>query len=402
MLGRLSSHRPQSWGERANSPALLVVGFIAMGVIGVVISLSLIPFLRHRQAETADTLPTEQSISSVTALGYLAPQGKIVRLSAPVSNQRVTELRAKEGDRVEVGQIIAVMDQLQERQAAVNNTSAKVRVAQAQLMSVQAGEETGDIEAQRHIITRLKAQLTSDVEGQQAVLTRQRAELIHAESELQRYQELTKAGATSVAEISNKQYQVDVAQTGLREAEAQLSEIITTGQQQIEEAEARLTSLVDVQPTDVSVARAELDEARSQLQQAEVAMDAVYVRSPIAGQILRLNTQAGEVVGTQGIAEIGKTHQMNVVAEVYVSDRQYVHVGQTATVVSDYGGFSGTLTGVVESIDLQISEPALTPANLAGNTDVRVVSVTIRLNPDDSERVSMLNNLEVRAAIQID
>jgi HlyD family secretion protein len=50
---------------------------------------------------------------------------------------------------------------------------------------------------------------------------------------------------------------------------------------------------------------------------------------------------------------------MYVVSEVYESDIQYVKIGQKVTIVSEYGGFSGEIKGVVDHIGLQIDQPEI-------------------------------------------
>ncbi|HEY9859648.1 MAG TPA: HlyD family efflux transporter periplasmic adaptor subunit [Candidatus Obscuribacterales bacterium] len=397
MLGRLTVKQIQLLGNRTSMTVLAVASMVTVGAIASFTSYWI--FQQH-QSEIVNVPTVESSIHSVTALGYIAPQGEIVRLATLTPNQRLTELHAKEGDSVEVGQVIGVMD-LREQSASVGSAKARVNVARARLSQVQAGEKAGTIAAQQRKIASLEAQIAGDVAMQQAVIARQKIELANAEAEYRRYETLAQTGAISKADAANKQSEVEIASARLQEEKARLQEIVNTGREQVAEAKASLASLTTVQPTDLSVAQAELDEALSQLHQAEVALDSLYVRSPISGQILRLNAKVGELVGSNGIAEIGKTQQMYVIAEVYASDREYITVGQPATIVSDYGGFTGKLAGVVEFIDLQVANPAVVGHDPGADSDVRVVKVKIRLNPKDSERVKTLNNLEVRASIQI-
>ncbi|MEY3305552.1 MAG: hypothetical protein RLZZ139_3925, partial [Cyanobacteriota bacterium] len=49
--------------------------------------------------------------NTVTALGRLEPQGEVIKLSANSTNSnRLEKLLVKEGDRVQVGQVIAILD----------------------------------------------------------------------------------------------------------------------------------------------------------------------------------------------------------------------------------------------------------------------------------------------------
>jgi HlyD family secretion protein len=116
---------------------------------------------------------------------------------------------------------------------------------------------------------------------------------------------------------------------------------------------------------------------------------------------LNLHAKAGETIGSLGIAEIGQTQQMYAVAEVYETDIRYIQLGQKATLSSEFGGFFGELTGTVDQIGLQIGRPGTVNRDPSAVSDVRVVQVKIRLNPEDSKKVKHLNQLQIRASIQI-
>ncbi|WP_427158604.1 ABC exporter membrane fusion protein [Aliinostoc sp. HNIBRCY26] len=343
----------------------------------------------------------QQSIVRVTALGRLEPQGDIIHLSATSSNQRLAKLLVKEGEQVSVDQIIAVMDNVNQYQASVENARAKVNVARSRLAQVQAGEKSGQIEAQRKKVAETQSQLVEGVKVQQSVIARQELELRKAKDNYQRYKDLLDKGAVSVSETETRRLQVEIEQQKLQEAKANLSEQVSTGKERVKAAEATLDSLNNVKPTDILVAKAELNESLSQLEKAKVDLESLYVKAPVAGQILNINTRVGEVVGSKGIVDIGQTQQMYVIAEVYESDIHYVKIGQEATIVSEYGGFTGEIKGEVDQIGLQIEQPGIINDDPTAKADVRIVKVKIRLRPDDSERVRTLNKLQVRASIQI-
>jgi HlyD family secretion protein len=86
------------------------------------------------------------------------------------------------------------------------------------------------------------------------------------------------------------------------------------------------------------------------------SLDDFYVRSPVAGQILKINTRVGEQVNTsQGIVELGRTQQMYAIAEIYETDVGKIRVGQRASIISEHGGFAGAVHGTVDHIGLQIN-----------------------------------------------
>ncbi|WP_414567619.1 HlyD family efflux transporter periplasmic adaptor subunit [Nostoc sp. CCY 9925] len=376
---------------------------LSIGVAGIstIFALNSHRYFSTNQNNLQEISSNQQTISHVTALGRLEPEGDIIHLSAPASNQRLAELRVKEGDRIQVGQIIAIMDNLNQHQAAVENARAKVIVARSRLAQVQAGEEFGQIEAQRKKVAEMEAQLVEGVKVQTTIIARQQVELRKAENDYRRYKVLSQEGAVSAADTETRRLQVEIEKKKLQEAKANLSEQVSTRSERVKESQATLESVKHVKPTDILVAKAELNESLSQLRKAKVDMESTYVQAPVAGQILSVNAKAGEVVGSGGIVDIGQTQQMYVMAEVYESDIQYIKVNQPAIIVSEYGGFTGEVKGIVDRIGLQIDKPGIVNDDPSAKADVRIVKVKIRLHPNDSERVRTLNKLQVRASIQI-
>jgi HlyD family secretion protein len=191
----------------------------------------------------------------------------------------------------------------------------------------------------------------------------------------------------------------DTFQEELTEAQATRNRIIATLDKKVTEAEATLEEIAEVRPVDVAVAQAELDEAQASVQQAQANLDLAYVRSPRNGQILKIHTFAGEVIGDKGIVELGKTDQMYAIAEVYETDISKIRLGQQAKISST--GFIGELSGTVDEIGLQIGKKDVLGNDPAADVDSRVVEVKIRLEPTSSEKVKGLTNLQVNVVIHL-
>ena len=122
------------------------------------------------------------------------------------------------------------------------------------------------------------------------------------------------------------------------------------------------------------------------MKQAQADLDLALVRSPRAGQILKVHTWAGEIVGDQGIVDLGQTDQMYVVAEVYESDVKVVHIGQLATLTSS--AFDGEAQGTVDEIGLQVQKKGVLDTNPTADADARIVEVKIRLNQSGTPQSS--------------
>lgn len=386
--------------ERLLKPAgwrAIVVVVSAALIAGAV---SLYCFLRFRPAQPSSSpalsvnAPTN---SAVNALGRLEPRGEVIQLSTSFERVRVDRLLVKEGDRVESGQVIAILDNRNRLLRSLEQAKQQVKVAEARLAQVKAGAKAGDIAAQKATIARLEAELEGSSATQKATIARLSAELRNAQVEYRRYRALYREGAVSASFFDGKRLEMENIQEQLNEAKATLNRIVKTGREQINEAKATLNSIAEVRPTDVQVAQSEVDDAIATVKKAQADLDLVYVRAPIAGQILKIHTRSGEIVGNEGIVELGQTDQMYAIAEVYQSDVGKVSLGQHATITGD--AFAGKLQGTVDQIGLKIGKNDVLDTDPAADTDARVVEVKIRLDPTDSRRVAGLTNLQVKVAI---
>ena len=339
-------------------------------------------------------------VKAVTSLGRLEPQGEVIYLSAPASAEgaRIAQLSVKEGDWVKAGQIVAILDSRDSRQAALLEAEQNVALARAKLAQIQAGEaKVAGLAAQQANIARLKAQLRTETTEREAEIARAEAELRNAESTYRRHQLLHQEGAISTSARDDKREVFETAQAKLKVAKAQWANTVSTVQAQIQQEQSVLNKLKEVRPVDVQAARAEVDSAMATVKKAQATLDLAYVRASRDGQILKIHTWPGETIGNKGIVELGKTDQMYVVAEVYQTDIQKVRLGQRATITSD--AFSGTVKGTVDQIGLQIFKRDVLSTDPLADTDARVVEVKVRLDPTDNQKVAGLTNVQVNVSI---
>ncbi len=345
-------------------------------------------------------LETRAEVTTVTALGRLEPEGESIYLTAPTSTQesRIDQLLVAEGDLVAAGQIVAILDSHAPRTAALESAQQQVAIAQAQLDQVKAGAQTGEIQAQQAEIARLEADRVGSENTQRAAIARLEAEVQNAQLDAQRHEALYQSGAVAAAERDARQLTYTTAQRQLQEAEAALARTQTTGQQQISQARANLDRIAEVRPVDVAAAQAQVQAAVASVAQAEAELEQTYVRSPGPGQILKIHTRPGETIGSDGVVTLGQTQQMMAVAEVYQNDVAKIQLGQAATLTS--AALPQSLQGTVERIGLQVGQQQVVDEDPAANLDARVVEVHLRLQPDSSQRVAELTNLQVTVTIQ--
>ncbi len=383
------------------------------------------------------TAVTQVLPQAVSAIGYLEPEGEVIKVSASAFREgaRVEQLLVKRGEHITKGQTIAILDDRPRLQAVLEQAQKQVVANKARLAQVKAGAKKGDIEAQNAkfqeiqaelvgqinsqtaSIANLKAQLQGQTNSQQANIDRLKAKLVNATKECQRYEFLLADGAIATSEKDRvcllqetTQKQLTAAEVNLieiketlaqqiSEAEANLARTKTTLTKQISQAEASFQAIAEVRPVDVSVAQAELEVAEAVVKRARADLALAYVKSPIAGQILEINTWPGEVVDkTEGIVEVGNTENMYVVAEVYETEIDRIRIGQRAIITSD--GIKPKLTGTIEDVGWQIGTKDVLGTDPVADVDARVVEVKIRLHPEDSKQVANLTNLQVNVLIE--
>ncbi|MBH8563293.1 ABC exporter membrane fusion protein [Nostoc sp. CENA67] len=386
--------------------------------------------------------PTVQQVSipqpkTVTALGRLEPQGKVIKLSAPASSQgsRVETLLVMEGFKVKAGQAIAILDNRTRLQAAYEEAQEAVKVAQVNLAKVLAGAKVGEIDAQKaeiarieaqtfgeetaqkDTVARLEAQWLGEKTAQQATINRLEAERQNAQVEFQRYQQLYSQGAISQSVFDSKRLSLDTITQQLSEARANLNRIDSTGRKQITEAKtvlarlnatgnkqisaakATLDQIAEVRPVDVEAAKVEVSRTIAAAKQAKANLEQAYVRSPQDGVILDIHTRSGEMVSDEGIVEIGQTDQMYAVVEVYQSDVHKVRPQQLVKISSN--SLPGKLQGTVDTVGWKIQRQNIINADPSENIDSRVVEVHVRLDRRSSEKAAKFTNLQVKAVIEL-
>ncbi len=358
-----------------------------------------------RQTDTSQTeapTPVMPEITTVTALGRLEPSGEIIQVSVSSSSQgnQIEELLVKQGDKVQKGDVIAVLDSRDRALAALNQAREQVKVAEANLALVKAGAKTGEIQAQQAAIARIQTERDNNIAAQQATIARIEAEVNNAQVEYQRYEQLYRDGAISASEKDSKYLTLATAKEQLAEAKANLNRIRSGQQQQLAEAKATLDRIAEVRPVDVALAEAEVRQAQAAVKVAQADLDKAYIKSPQAGTIIKILTRPGEIVSSnEGIVRIGQIDEMYAVAEVYQSDIGKVQLGQQVTVTSS--AIDQKLTGTVETIGLEVERQEVVNTDPTANIDAKVVEVKVKLDEESSKKVAGLTNLLVNVQIDL-
>lgn len=88
---------------------------------------------------------------------------------------------------------------------------------------------------------------------------------------------------------------------------------------------------------------------------------------------------------------------MEALIEVYESDINRVRLGQNVSIISENGGFDGTLLGKVTHISPQVRQRMVLSTDPTGDADARVIEVRISLQPTSSDQVTRFTGMKVIA-----
>jgi HlyD family secretion protein len=377
--------------------------------------------------EEGATVKAGQLIAILDSQGRL--QAAVDEAQAKVSVARASLIKVKAG--AKQGEINAQKAIIGKLQAEQGTGIAAQKATVARLVA----ETATQIEVQKATIARIGAETATQIEAQIGAIAEAQAGFVNALAEDKRYATLLAQGAVSASNGDSKRLTLETAQqkvnqaqanlkrlesTGkqqLAEAQANLRRIQTSGQQQIIEARANLRKLetstqqqikesqftlnkiAEIRPVDVMSAETEVNSAIASLKRAEANLTQAYIKSPQDGQIYQVYARPGEVVGTNGIADLGKTSQMYGVVEIYQNDLNKVRVGQKVKIVSN--SLPGELQGTIDRVGIQVKRQNTINADPSSNIDDRVVEVHAILDPKSSQMAAKFTNLQIQATIDL-
>ena len=303
--------------------------------------------------------------TDVVGLGRLLPHGEVVTVALPfgASDARIAQLRVRQGDRVAAGEVLAVLDNLEQLEGDVDSARADVAVHEATLAQTRQSVSISLAESQ-------------------AALERAEAAAEQARAEFERIQSLFDREMISQSSLDQARSTSIQADREVTQARATLS---------------RYTSEeLDHQP-DVIVAARNVDAARAALARVERDLNKAFVKAPSAGTILKVHVRPGEQPGQEGVLDLGDIDNMMAEVEVYQSQIEQVRVGQPVEIVAD--ALEDRLYGTVVEKGLKVERQSVVSDDAAALTDARVVQVTVALDEASSVKAARFTNLEIIARI---
>lgn len=335
--------------------------------------------MRALRGSNSDTASTTISISSGPApiavcFGRVDTPSGVVSLH-PLQPGRVTEVRVKEGQNVQNGDVLLSMDQ----------QIAEQLVAQAQ-------QDVEGAKAQLELAAKASKQQELREAEQQAALDVARARLKRAESVLTRKREFVALGQANEKDLPPLIAQVEEAQAAQRAEERKLDEL------------RLLQPEPGQKPLELRRAQADLATKESRLRQAEISLAECQVHAPARGIVLRVLVSKGDVLSaqtTQPAILLAPDEELIVRAEVEQEIAAKVRAGQPV-VIEDDANEAYSWTGTVETLSpwfTQRRSILLEPGQL---NDVRTLEAIVRLAPvqsADSTRPPLRIGQRVRVVI---
>ena len=314
---------------------------------------------------------------------------------AAKTSGRLREIRVREGDHVEAGQVIAVLDDQQirarERQAEAQVTQAEAQVELARRQIAILREQLRQSELG---VEQAKADAEGRVGEAEAKLAAAEAQLAQAEAtheqarwDREAFTKLLQTGAVATQEAKRAQTteesQRAVVVAARRQVEAARG-VLTAAQANLANPAIRSSQVAGVQAqilqqdTQIAAARADAGRARAQLEEARANRQDLQVVAPFAGTVATRTAEPGEVVaaGTAivTLVDLGQVYLRGFVPEGEIGR---VAVGQLAHVYLDSAPHT-PIDAVVTRIDPQAS---FTPENTYFRSDrvKQVVGVKLGL-----------------------
>jgi HlyD family secretion protein len=283
-----------------------------------------------------------------------------VQVSADVAG-RILELRVNEGDRVNVGDVIARLD-TRDTELQIRRARADREAAAAQLRLLRAGSRAEDVR-----------QADAQVQASEADIAALEADLRAAELDLERFESLLQANAGSRKQRDDAQARVDVARERLRGARDRAAAT--------RETSARLRS--GSRPEEIDVAQARVGAADAQIATLQKAVDDARVVSPVSGIVTQKLAEAGELVLPRAPLLV-VTDLDHAWANVFVPEPLVpkVRLGQSATVYTDAGG-----SGLDGKVTYVSPKAEFTPRNVQTADERSKLVYRIKVTVDNREGI---------------
>ena len=332
-------------GSFVNNRTVVLIG---VAVFLLAVSLVLASRRAHVNAAAATAAPAIHSPALIAGPGRVEPYSEDIKIGSELSG-RLKSVFIEEGDAIHRGQVLAELEN-DDYRAQVESARASVVAKEAVLRKV--------INGARH---QERDEAWSSVNEASAVME-------NAQSEWHRRLELFTAGVVAREELDRYAREADVAKAKYQAAVEQ-------------------HSLLDdhAREEDRSLAEADLQLAKSQLEEAQARYEKTFVRSPIDGSVLRKHHRSGESVSNSStvpdpILTIGDRTTLRVRVDVDETDVGKVRAGQKAYVTADAFG-KQKFWGRVVRVGQQLGPKNVRTDEPTERVDTKILETLVELDP---------------------
>ncbi|MED4584976.1 efflux RND transporter periplasmic adaptor subunit [Brevibacillus choshinensis] len=322
--------------RRSSTKQWMVLGLAVVLIGGGVYGYQ--TFMTPKRAQAAFQVDTVESgdVSETVLASGTVQASKRTSLSfadAEDAKDAISSIKVGVGDQVKAGQVLATMDD-SVAQIQVTNSQANLLSAQAKLEEAQKHKTTAEMKTLQANVNQTKTDLElakQSIDSQKAINdeAKAKASLANAQKTYASQKALYEAGAISKTEYDTAQTDLDQAQRDYNTA------ILTAGQtkgqstSKVEQAQAAYDTAVEAlneahegpDASTVLSAKAAVEQAKAQLQQAQKALHAVTLKAPMDGVIVQLNGNVGEIPGSDFIImDNSNSGALEVLAQISQSD----------------------------------------------------------------------------------
>ncbi len=221
-----------------------------------------------------------------TARGRLEPQGKILRLDAPVAG-RVVAIKVKEGETVKAGQTLLELDSERVR-TELEQTQAKLEGLVKRSNTLELVKNNLQTEQQAQL-----DQIQQRLNSSQETYAIQKRSLTLAQKNVQRYKKLRQQGVIAQVKLEEtenallEQQRLSAqTQLNIKQARSELKKQQTTYQRQLDEHQSQIVGM-----------RSEIAQNQSQIKSLNFQLSQRELKAPESGTVFQLPIKkAGAVV----------------------------------------------------------------------------------------------------------
>lgn len=337
---------------------------------------------------------------TVTATGVIRPVNQ-VKIS-PKLTGLLKKLCVQQGDYVQKGQIIAMMDD-SNLQGQWQSAKAAYEAAQANYEKAQHGnrpQEVADAEAQYVKAQGLVRYANGAVSRARMEVKSTEASLLRDDTNAKRLSELAKQGAVSDQDRLNAVTQAEISRAKLEQAQQDLKQThtaLTQAKADLDSVRNKLSmSKEGFRAEDIRAAYQAMVQAEGNFKYLQSQLNDMRIRAPFAGVITQKYTDEGAIVTpTTSAATTSATSSsivslsgnLELVAAVSETDMEHIAKGQKVTIIPNsypLKRFHGKVT--------LIAPEAIVTQN--------VTSFEVHSNIDDDKEHLLMSGMNVNAEFE--